>query len=217
MTATLYLFTRAAQPKNYLSDLRLPAHAQIPLLEIIVSHYASRKRHWDLVGTSEKDQAAETEALIRTINTNIVKVKNYGIRMFKGRIVPAAVYCAIVGEILGQGKTDAYPWQHADAEAGFRIMQRSRKPHRAHKRMPQKAANFNALFSRLFVLTYNLEETLDKGRQKGQTLANCAPYRAFIDQVWPPTPLSVDAAVLATRVRNMINGAQRPARKLAGA
>lgn len=209
MTATLHLFTGAVRHGS-VTDLRVPAHAQEPVVEVFTRHHAALTTAWNAQGTPPQRQAVYTDALIKTLNATAKKIELYGKQMFPKGIVPASVYTAVIAEILGEGKTDDCIWQHADAQQAFAYMMFARNPRVASSQKPKTAAERNVLFVKQFVLSHKLEEALNAGPTPAQTLTTCTPYQEFVSTVWPKSPLSCDMAVLARRVNNMLGTTATP-------
>ncbi len=211
MTAALFVFSRAAQPTGDLQKLKLPRHAQVVCLEVIASHYANRVK--SLIGHDretirKRENIAADMAVVLT--RALSELQKCGIFMFPKKILPAELYAAALCEVLGEGLTDECPWRHKDAYKGFLLAQTARKLDVMQIAPIDMGADKSKLvfirqFSLLFALERDLKSAKNLPPQDATALLEFTPFREATQTRWPASPLSVQVAIAATRLRHTVS------------
>lgn len=203
---TLVQFAAAALPKDRLANLNLTHDIEESLKEIVATYYNNYKNDWIEQGLSLADKDKKAQAFVHTVNEVIGQLQMYGYPMFPGHITPAPVYCAVIMEVLGEGRADNnVNWQHKDAVEGTSIAKQARmldpQHIRTNSRLDQNS--FNILFTRQYLVTYRLEKAfynVKAGEPLKTLLANFTPYREATQYTWPPSALTSDMLMFARRL-----------------
>lgn len=213
----LLTFSRAKQPTAIISQLKLPAHAQVPCLEVIADFSNALERKLDADGIFHPaDRAAKQNELAHDIATIIDDVATYAPTKEGEHQIDPGLYAAALLASLGDGAPNEFGGRHADSVRGFFMAQatsdldfKAVPPAELAKSYP------DIVFVRQIAMVHNMRAAvavLSTNPPQGQPDPFAfKPYADFVNHIWPRSDLSARMAVLAKRIRNLMTGYPNPA------
>ncbi len=199
-----------------MSQLTLPAHAQVPCLEVIADFSNALERR--LVADSiiaALDRAARQTQLAQDITAIIGDVTLYAPLKKGTSHVDPGLYAAALLASLGHGTPNDFSGRHADSIRGFFMAQATGDldfkvvpPSELAKSYP------DIVFVRQIAMVHNMRKALaalNANPPEGQPDPFAyKPYADFVNHIWPQSELSVRMAVMAKRIRNLMTGYPNP-------
>jgi|GEM_PF-7039294 len=215
--AILLTFSRAKQPTGIMAQLTLPAHAQVPCLEVIADFSNALERKLDTENIfAPLDRAARQTELAKDIATIINDVAMYAPVPEGTYQIDPGLYAAALLASLGRGTPNDFSGRHADSIRGFFMAHATDNldfkvapPSELAKSYP------DIIFVRQIAMAHNMRTALaalNANPPEGQPDPFAfKPYADFVNHIWPQSELSVRMAVMAKRIRNLMTGYPNPA------